>query len=86
MNKKRLKKNLPPIIPLYTGNDVEPALRLFEAVDFEKEFEVRPASPLISATNGHILGSGSVFLRIQTPKGECRIGFTGDIGRPNRPS
>jgi metallo-beta-lactamase family protein len=85
MNKKRLKKNLPPIIPLYTGTDVEPALRLFEAVDFEKEFEVRPGVSAYFRDNGHILGSGSIFLRIQTPKGECRIGFTGDIGRPNRP-
>jgi metallo-beta-lactamase family protein len=64
---------------------VEPALRLFEAVDFEKEFEVCPGVTAYFRDNGHILGSGSVFLRIQTPKGECRIGFTGDIGRPNRP-
>src|SRR5215831_16104344 len=55
MNKKRAKKNLPPVSPLYTQNDVEPALRLFEAVDFEKEFPVTDGVTAYYRDNGHIL-------------------------------
>ncbi|MBA3649833.1 MAG: MBL fold metallo-hydrolase [Chitinophagales bacterium] len=85
INKKRLKRNLPPITPLYTDSDVDPALRLFEAVDYEKEFLVHDGVTAYFRDNGHILGSGSILLTIQSANGIKKIGFTGDIGRPNRP-
>src|SRR5580765_5540833 len=55
INKKRAKRNLPPIVPLYTQNDVDPALKLFESVDFEKEFTVRDGVTAYFRDNGHIL-------------------------------
>jgi metallo-beta-lactamase family protein len=85
INKKRFKKGLEPITPLYIQSDVDPALHLFEAIDFEKEVPIHEGVTTYFRDNGHILGSGSVFLRIQSKNGERRIGFTGDIGRPNRP-
>lgn len=85
VNKKRARRGQPPISPLYTQNDVEPALKLFEAVDYEKEFPIRDGVTAYFRDNGHIIGSGSILLNIQSPNGVRKIGFTGDIGRPNRP-
>jgi metallo-beta-lactamase family protein len=64
---------------------VPPALKLFESVDYEKETLVREGVTVYFRDNGHIFGSGSILLSIQTPGGVRKIGFTGDIGRPNRP-
>jgi metallo-beta-lactamase family protein len=85
VNKKRLKRGQPPINPLYTQDDVEPALRLFEAVNYETEFLVRDGVTGYFRDNGHIIGSGSILLNVQSTEGLRKIGFTGDIGRPNRP-
>jgi metallo-beta-lactamase family protein len=85
VNRKGLKRGQPPIRPLYTQQDVEPALQLFESSDFEKEIPVRDGVTVYFRDNGHILGSGSITLKIQSKEGERKIGFTGDVGRPNRP-
>jgi metallo-beta-lactamase family protein len=84
-NKKRKQNHLPPIDPLYTPDDVPGALKLFEAVDYEKWFDVHPGVSVLFRDNGHILGSGSVNLVIKNNNKTTRIGFSGDIGRPNRP-
>jgi metallo-beta-lactamase family protein len=37
------------------------------------------------ADAGHLLGSATVSVRIDTPAGERRLTFTGDLGRPGQP-
>jgi metallo-beta-lactamase family protein len=84
-NEKRTKQGLPPIQPLYIVQDVEPALTLFQPIDYEEWFSIRNDISFMFRDNGHILGSGSVNLKIQSKGKEISIGFSGDIGRPNRP-
>jgi len=57
----------------------------FKPVDYEQWFSIRPDVSFLIRDNGHILGSGSVTVKIQSRGKEIIIGFTGDIGRPNRP-
>ncbi|MEO6167600.1 MAG: MBL fold metallo-hydrolase [Chitinophagales bacterium] len=85
VNKKRAKRNQPPISPLYNQNDAEAALKLFESVDYEAPFTVHNGVTAYFRDNGHIIGSGSILLNIDSNGSQKKIGFTGDIGRPNRP-
>ncbi len=84
-NKKRAKKNLEPLVPLYTVDQAEKSLKQFVSINYEEWFQVKEGVQVLLRDNGHILGSGSVNLKIQETGREIKIAFTGDIGRPNRP-
>lgn len=84
-NKKRKKQGLPELQPLYRPEDVGKAMFQFKPVAYEEWFPLRNDVQFLFRDNGHILGSGSVTVKIQSPGKETIIGFTGDIGRPNRP-
>jgi metallo-beta-lactamase family protein len=84
-NKKRKKKGLPEIPPLYMPEDVEGALKLFKTVSYEQWFAVRSDVAFLFRDTGHILGSASITLKVQSKGKEIIVGFTGDIGRPDRP-
>ena len=71
--------------PLYTPEHVEKAMRLFEGHGYGRWFRIHPRVEVFFTDAGHILGSASVTLRIQEGGREVLFGFTGDIGRPNRP-
>ncbi|MEL6142879.1 MAG: MBL fold metallo-hydrolase [Bacteroidota bacterium] len=72
--------------PLYETKHVKPTMERFVGVPYNKWQHVHPDVELQFRDAGHILGSGSVTLRIQRDNGKTTtIGFTGDIGRPNRP-
>ena len=92
-NKKAVKHGkLGNIQPLYTTEDVQSAMKLFASYNYDRWFHVHPNVEVMFSDAGHILGSASVTLKITERKaaenGEDKItflGFTGDIGRPNRP-
>src|SRR6185436_13241508 len=56
-NKKRIKKGLPEIPPLYLPEDVGKAMLQFKPVDYEQWFSIRPDVSFLFRDNGHILGS-----------------------------
>lgn len=84
-NKKRKRQGLDYVPPLYEEQHVEAAMKLFQPVPYEEWFRIRNDVTFLFRDNGHILGSGSINLKIQSKGREVAIGFTGDIGRPNRP-
>ncbi|MEL6845674.1 MAG: MBL fold metallo-hydrolase [Bacteroidota bacterium] len=72
--------------PLYTRKDVKPAMERFVGLPYDIWERIHPDVEIQYRDAGHILGSGSVTLRITRDNGKITtIGFTGDIGRPNRP-
>lgn len=71
--------------PLYKTQDVKPAMERFVALPYDKWQQIHPDVELQFRDAGHILGSASVTLRIRTHDRTVHLGFTGDIGRPNRP-
>lgn len=83
-NKKQFSKHQ-PALPLYTVTDAERALELFEPLPYGKKINLSPNVTLCYRDAGHILGSAFVDLRIQQEKGERRILFSGDLGRPAQP-
>lgn len=72
--------------PLYDRHDVKQTVQLFEGHSYGKPFHIHPDVEVEFRDAGHILGSANVTLEIRRKDGsKQRIGFTGDIGRPNRP-
>ncbi len=86
VNKKRAKKKLPPVEPLYSVEDAEGMLGLLLAVPYHTPFDVCEGVSGTFFDAGHILGSASVRLTVkEAKKKEYHFGFTGDVGRPNLP-
>lgn len=72
--------------PLYDKNDVKETMERFVTFGYGRTFEVYPGVKATFRDAGHILGSASVHLSIKDKNGDVtKVGFTGDIGRPNRP-
>lgn len=82
---KKSKKNLAPRVPLYTSEDVPPAMDLFVGLGYNRWHRVNENVEVLFKDAGHILGSASVTLRINDEGKKIMFGFSGDIGRPDRP-
>ena len=85
LRKKRKKKFNEFRVPLYISEDVSPAMDLFVGHSYNKWFHIHEEVEVCFKDQGHILGSASVTLRIKEGDNYTYFGFTGDIGRPDRP-
>ena len=85
LRKKRKKKDQDFRVALYDVEDVQPAMDKFIGYGYNRWHQLRPGVEFIFRDQGHILGSASVTLRITKGKKVTTFGFTGDIGRPERP-
>lgn len=86
VNKRRRKKKLPPIEPLYEYADALAAIKLMQTISYDRLFQVVPG--LLAKYNeaGHMLGSSGVQLEFAKRNGHTpSLYFTGDIGRPDKP-
>ncbi len=85
VNKIRTRKGEPPVEPLYTMEEVNASLDRFVGIDYDKMFTIGPGVNATLRDAGHILGSASILLEIEEQGSKKRLGYTGDIGRPNMP-
>ena len=87
VNKKRKKKGLQPIEPIYKMEDVVDSLKQFIGIGYERPYQVLPGVYLTFYDAGHILGSAITVLDIEDEekKRPVRLVFSGDVGRPDRP-
>lgn len=86
VNKRRARLGLPPMDPLYTVQDAQRAMYNFVGIGYGRWFKITDSVEVIFHDAGHILGSSNVTLRVEKDHGHYEyIGFTGDIGRPDRP-
>ena len=87
INKRNKKNGIPQDAqPLYSVDDVEEALNHFIGISYKKSYQINKNVSLVLRDSGHIFGSASVTLRIEREqKDPIYFGFSGDIGRPNRP-
>ncbi|MFT4758838.1 MAG: metallo-beta-lactamase family protein [Paraglaciecola sp.] len=70
---------------LYSSEDVTKTMGMFQGYGYDKWFNIHPDVKVQFRDAGHILGSASVTLQIFENGKTHWVGFTGDIGRPNRP-
>lgn len=81
VSKKRKKKGLPPVEPLYNDVDAEMAMRQFVAVGYDRPLLVADGVTVTFVDAGHILGSAQVVLDIREGGRNYRYLFSGDVGR-----
>lgn len=94
LNKRHMRRkslNVPGIAadglvePLYTTEDAEAAFPLFRPIALHTPTEVGPGIVYQSFEAGHILGSTTMLLELESDGKKVRLGFTGDLGRPGIP-
>jgi metallo-beta-lactamase family protein len=85
VNKKRTRRDEPPIEPIYTFEDAAMVAQYFAPVDYGEPFEPVPGVTARLVDAGHILGSAAVVLDIEEKGRKFRLWFSGDIGRLNLP-
>ena len=86
INRRRQKKNLPSVRPLYTVEDAKRCGKNFVGIGYEKWHKLSDDVQVLFRDAGHILGSANVTLKIKEADGAFTyFGFSGDIGRPERP-
>jgi metallo-beta-lactamase family protein len=81
-NKKREKKGLPPVEPIYTKADAEQCMDHFISVPYNKVFFIDENIKVHFTNTGHLLGGGVANIEIKDNGKFYRIAYTGDIGRP----
>jgi metallo-beta-lactamase family protein len=81
VSKKRAKKDLPPVEPLYTEQDADKALRQFVSINYDRPFPVLDGVTVTFRDAGHILGAAQVVLDVREGERQFRYLFSGDVGR-----
>ncbi|MFC1737481.1 MBL fold metallo-hydrolase RNA specificity domain-containing protein [Planctomycetota bacterium] len=74
-----------PEIPLYTIEDAEACLPLFEPVKYRQSVNLGDGIEATFYDAGHVLGSSIIRAKVRQNGDERIILFSGDIGRPDRP-
>jgi metallo-beta-lactamase family protein len=73
------------VVPLYTMEDAERTLPMFQPVGYHSPQSLGPDLTYVPYDAGHILGSSCVVLHEETDGARVRLTFSGDVGRPNLP-
>lgn len=85
LNRRNAQRGLAPVEPIYTTQDVDPTLRLFQRVKFG---EPTPVVGAVTATwwpAGHLLGAASIQVRTGEGDDGLNLLFSGDIGSGRQP-
>jgi metallo-beta-lactamase family protein len=84
LNHKRQKGDA-KVDPLFDSRDVFRTLTKLQAKGYGEPFTIGKGIEVTFADAGHLLGSATVHLKIDTPDGAKSVTFTGDVGRPGLP-
>ena len=82
---KRSQEGVSMREPLYSSQYVDTLMKLFVGYGYDHWFHVHPDVRVMFSDAGHILGSAAVTLEIKEHGKTTMLGFSADIGRPNRP-
>ncbi|NNE33663.1 MAG: MBL fold metallo-hydrolase [Rhodothermales bacterium] len=85
VNRIRKKQGKPKVEPLYSKEHAERVLDLFVGMPYRHRFSPVDGVTLEFRDAGHILGSAHLVLSITERGKTTKLGFTGDIGNPDRP-
>ena len=84
-NRKREKRRLPRIEPLYTQADAEACIDRFVGLEYETPTEILPGLTLTLYDAGHILGAAIVELTYVEGSRPRTLVFSGDLGYRDAP-
>lgn len=84
-NKKRERQGKERVEPLYTSEDAEDSLALFEQLDFDEELTLFEGFRVRFREAGHILGAAIVEVFMKEEDKEVKLVFSGDLGNKGIP-
>ena len=84
-NRKRQRKGLKPVQPLFTMQDAGDAMKRFRGMPYGKRKTILPGISVRLADAGHILGSAIVELWLEEGQTKRKIVFSGDLGQKGAP-
>ncbi|MBI2792869.1 MAG: MBL fold metallo-hydrolase [Gammaproteobacteria bacterium] len=84
-NRKRERKLLNPVEPLYTIEDAKAAIQHFKGIDYNQKIEIIPGIEICLHDAGHILGAAIVEMWLHEKGVTRKIVFSGDLGRKGLP-
>ncbi len=84
-HRKEGRKPKHPVVPLYTIDDVERAVRRLEPVLYQQPTRINDNLSATFYDAGHILGSSLVELEVHENGTTRRIVFSGDLGQWDKP-
>jgi metallo-beta-lactamase family protein len=84
-NRRRARRGMKPIEPLYDEGDVEDVLHQLKGVDYDKTIEIAPGLRFRLRDAGHIIGAAIVELWADEDDGTRKLVFSGDIGPKGTP-
>ncbi len=79
------RKNLKPVVPLYTVEDAEAVIPLFSPVDYESRLQPSEGIEVSFHDAGHILGASMIRITFSVNHEKRTIIFSGDVGRNDKP-
>ncbi len=82
--RKNKRQNKPPVLPLYTTEDAEASLHLFEPTERDQIVEVEQGVKARLRNAGHILGSSILELWVEDRGGTVKVVFSGDLGKKDQ--
>lgn len=84
LNRRNERRGRDPVEPIYTARDAERTMRLFRKVKLHEPAEVAPGVTATYWSAGHILGSASIEVHVETDDGPTSFLFSGDLGPGGR--
>ena len=84
-NRKRARKGLPAVQPLYTRHDATAVMNQFRSVPYDERTEILPGIEIRLRDAGHILGAAIVELWVTDGRRQAKIVFSGDLGHAEAP-
>ena len=84
-NKKRLRKGQKTLPPLYTAEEAEKCLEIFETVKYDQIIDIDENIHVRFNDAGHMLGSAIIELWVNEDGKETKTVFTGDLGNNDIP-
>ncbi len=84
-NRKRKRKGLKPVEPIYTAEEAARCLELFIPVVYDQIIEISPEIHVRFNDAGHMLGSSIIEIWVKEGEENKKIVFSGDIGNNDIP-
>lgn len=80
LNRRNQRRGRASVEPIYTARDARRVMRQFRKVKLEETVEIAPGISAVYWEAGHILGSASIMVDLETEGGRQRLLFSGDLG------
>jgi len=84
-NRRRKRKGMPPVEPLYTADEAVAGMQQFKSVPYDRKVRILPSVIIRFRDAGHILGSCVVEVWLTEGNEERKLVFSGDLGHQGAP-